>query len=210
MGRRILIGLLWTALLLGNVPGKAAEGDPAPAAPAPGEAAAPAGGTAPDGAAASPETSAPTAKPTIERIEMAPEPIPPAPAGTAPASEPPVPERRRAAVESPAPVPTDLIRSAEGGDAAAQLELGILYEYGYGMKGRKIEALAWYLAAADQGNAKAIQHRDKLLKQLGSKDVAAAKARSRSIRRNTVTAPPPRATPPPPGDDSTKLGPPAQ
>jgi hypothetical protein len=196
MSRRILIGLLWTALAFAHTSGQAAEGGPAPGAiPEPAE---------------PPESSAPTAGPTIERIEMAPEPLPPAPAGTAPAPMMPAPAPeaapvpRSAPAETDAPFPTGLMRSAEAGDAAAQLELGILYEYGYGMKGRKVEALAWYLAAADQGNAKAIQRRDKLLRELGSLDVAAAKAKSKGIRRSVVV---PRPAPEP---ETEKLGPPAQ
>jgi hypothetical protein len=50
-----------------------------------------------------------------------------------------------------------LVASAESGDAAAQLELGILYYNGRADSHRAdyTEALKWFQRAADQGNAKA-------------------------------------------------------
>lgn len=48
------------------------------------------------------------------------------------------------------------------GDAEAQLEMGILYEFGFGMPNNKAPALAWYRLAAEQGNAKAAARRDAL------------------------------------------------
>jgi TPR repeat protein len=48
------------------------------------------------------------------------------------------------------------------GDAEAQLEMGILYEFGFRMPNNKAPALAWYRLAAEHGNAKAAARRDAL------------------------------------------------
>ena len=47
---------------------------------------------------------------------------------------------------------------AEGGDARAQILLGILYEYGSGVPRDDAEAVRWYRLAAEQGSANAIQY----------------------------------------------------
>jgi len=57
-------------------------------------------------------------------------------------------------VEDPAGL-ENLRKAAEGGDADAMLELGILYEFGYQMPDNKPPALAWYRLAAEAGNPKA-------------------------------------------------------
>lgn len=57
----------------------------------------------------------------------------------------------------------ELIRAAaEAGDAEAQLELGILFDYGFNYKDNEIPALTWYMLSANQGNAKAARLRDAL------------------------------------------------
>lgn len=57
----------------------------------------------------------------------------------------------------------ELIRAAaEAGDAEAQLELGILFDYGFNYKDNEIPALTWYMLSANQGNAKAASLRDAL------------------------------------------------
>jgi len=43
---------------------------------------------------------------------------------------------------------------AESGDAAAQAELGVLYQLGDGAAQDDAEAFAWYQKAANQGNAR--------------------------------------------------------
>ena len=53
---------------------------------------------------------------------------------------------------------THLVQAAERGDAAAQFNLGILYENGlddsrYAVEGNRPEAMRWLLAAAEQGLA---------------------------------------------------------
>lgn len=68
-----------------------------------------------------------------------------------------------------------LKRAAEAGDVSAQYEIGVLYEFGYRMKTHLIPALAWYMAAADNGDARAIKRRDALMSQLTSEQVEEAK-----------------------------------
>jgi TPR repeat protein len=50
----------------------------------------------------------------------------------------------------------ELVSAAENGDAAAQFNLGIVYDYrfddnGYPIEGNRQEAMRWLLAAAEQG-----------------------------------------------------------
>lgn len=68
-----------------------------------------------------------------------------------------------------------LKRAAESGDVGAQYEIGVLYEFGYRMKTHLIPALAWYMVAADNGDARAIKRRDALMTQLTSEQVEEAK-----------------------------------
>ena len=49
----------------------------------------------------------------------------------------------------------DLIRSAEQGDADAQLSLGGMYDNGEGVPQDYVQAVKWYRLAAEQGNAMA-------------------------------------------------------
>jgi TPR repeat protein len=91
----------------------------------------------------------------------------------------------------------DIRAAAEAGDAEAQLELGILYEYGFGMKDNEVVALAWYLLAAERGSPRAVTRRDLLLNRLAPKDVEAAQnLRARLLK--TPAAPPAPAAPAPP------------
>jgi hypothetical protein len=93
--------------------------------------------------------------------------------------------------------PDAVRQAAEAGDANAQLNLGILYEYGFHMKGNKVEALAWYIAAADQGLPKAVQYRDKLMKELTSAQVEQAREKAKTIPRAPKSTAPSEAPPPP-------------
>ncbi len=68
-----------------------------------------------------------------------------------------------------------LKRAAESGDVSAQYEIGVLYEFGYRMKTHLIPALAWYMVAADNGDARAIKRRDALMTQLSSEQVEEAR-----------------------------------
>ena len=76
--------------------------------------------------------------------------------------------------------PTDLLNAAKRGDTSAQLDIAILYEYGYNMPDNKVYALAWYILAADS-SAKAATHRDKLMSELSAKQVERAKSMSKTL-----------------------------
>jgi len=66
----------------------------------------------------------------------------------------------------------DYIRhAAEAGNAEAQLELGILFQYGFNYKDNEIPALTWYTLSANQGNAKAGKLRDALKAKMTDKDI---------------------------------------
>jgi TPR repeat protein len=69
----------------------------------------------------------------------------------------------------------DLIRhAAEAGNAEAQLELGILFQYGFNYKDNEVPALTWYTLAANQGNARAGKLREALMKKMTEKEVEEA------------------------------------
>lgn len=68
----------------------------------------------------------------------------------------------------------DIRRAAEAGDAAAQLELGILFQYGFNYKDNEIPALTWYMISANQGSAKAVKLRDALKAKMTEKEVQEA------------------------------------
>lgn len=73
------------------------------------------------------------------------------------------------------PVSLDQLRvAALKGDADAQLELGMLYEYGFNFTANRAPAFAWYTVAAEHGNAKAAQRRDALRPQLNAKEIEEA------------------------------------
>jgi TPR repeat protein len=66
----------------------------------------------------------------------------------------------------------DRIRAAaEAGNAEAQLELGILFQYGFNYRDNEIPALTWYMLSANQGNAKAASLRDTLKAKMSEKEV---------------------------------------
>lgn len=66
---------------------------------------------------------------------------------------------------------TDITAAAQRGDVEAQHELGILYEFGYGMANNQIAALAWYSVAAQQGHAEAAARRDILKARMPQGDI---------------------------------------
>lgn len=79
-----------------------------------------------------------------------------------------------AAAEDPAGLDT-LRAAATRGDIEAQLELGILYEYGFRHADHLVPALAWYLRAADMGNPEAAKRRDALMGKLPPAEVEQAR-----------------------------------
>ena len=99
---------------------------------------------------------------------------------------------------------TDITAAAQRGDAEAQHELGILYEFGYGMVNNQIAALAWYNVAAQQGHAKAATRRDILKARMPQSDIDKAGAMSaRLLAKQPAAAKvsdPSETTPPAPGN----------
>jgi TPR repeat protein len=75
--------------------------------------------------------------------------------------------------------------AAEQGQADAQYELGVLYEFGYNFTDHLVSAYAWYSRAADQGNAAAAQRRDLLKGQLSPSDLERAQAQLRAPAKST-------------------------
>ncbi len=65
-------------------------------------------------------------------------------------------------------------QAAARGNAADQLEMGILYEFGYKMPKNDVSALAWYLLSAEQGNELAIKRRDHLKSRMKPDEIEAA------------------------------------
>ena len=68
----------------------------------------------------------------------------------------------------------DIRRAAEAGDTEAQLELGVLFQYGFNYKDNEIPALTWYMLSANQGNTKAVRLRDALKAKMSEKEVQEA------------------------------------
>lgn len=92
--------------------------------------------------------------------------------------------------------PVELLNAAKRGDTAAQLEVAILYEYGFNMRDNEVYALAWYLIAADS-STKAATHRDKLLKKLSPAQVDRARSISKTLAASIKPAPAPEQVPAP-------------
>ena len=106
-----------------------------------------------------------------------------------------------------------LRQAATEGNSEAQLEIGILYEFGYNMPKNDVTALAWYLRAADQGNVLAVARRDQLKSKMKPEEIEAAEKMSAGLVPNKpekaeapAAAP---ATPPPASPEPAKETPPS-
>lgn len=75
--------------------------------------------------------------------------------------------------------------AAERGQADAQYELGILYEFGYNFPDHAVAAYMWYSRAAGQGNAAAAKRRDLLKAQLSPSELERAQAASQTPAGST-------------------------
>lgn len=84
----------------------------------------------------------------------------------------------------------DIRRTAEAGDREAQLELGILFQYGFNYKDNEIPALTWYSLSANQGNPKAVRLRDALKAKMSEKDVQEALEQVASFKPKGTLSPP--------------------
>ena len=73
-------------------------------------------------------------------------------------------------------------RTAETGDRDAQLQLGILFQFGFNYKDNEIPALTWYSLSANQGHPRAIGLRDALKSKMTEKDVQEAQEQIASFK----------------------------
>lgn len=84
----------------------------------------------------------------------------------------------------------DIRRTAEAGDRDAQLQLGILFQYGFKYKDNEIPALTWYSLAANQGHPRALGLRDALKAKMTEQDVQEALEQVASFKaKGTAAAP---------------------
>jgi TPR repeat protein len=84
-------------------------------------------------------------------------------------------------------------QAAAQGSSDAQLEMGILYEFGFNMPKNSVTALAWYLRAVEQGNALAARRRDQIMSGMKPEEIEAAQKLSQEL---AAQAPPATATSP--------------
>ena len=87
---------------------------------------------------------------------------------------------------------------AKGGNVTAQLDMGILYEYGFNFPDNKAPALAWYTLAAEQGSELAAKRRDVIKGKMTPTEIAEAnKLRESLSAKAPMTEPvaPPPAKP---------------
>jgi len=101
--------------------------------------------------------------------------------------------------------------TAEKGDADAQLEMGILYEFGFNMPKNSVTALAWYLRAVEQDNAFALKRRDAIQSGMSPEQIEAARKLAQELAAQSppvTTAPPPAPTEPAAPPEAPLAGPP--
>ena len=101
----------------------------------------------------------------------------------------------------------DIRRTAEAGDREAQLELGILFQYGFNYKDNEIPALTWYSLSANQGNARAQRLRDALKAKMTEKEVQEAMEQVATFKPKGT---PPAAAPAPVRTPAPEPVPPVQ
>jgi TPR repeat protein len=106
-------------------------------------------------------------------------------------------------------------QAAEQGSADAQLDMGILYEFGFNMPKNSVTALAWYLRAVEQGSALAARRRDQIMSGMSPEEIEAAQKLSLELAQTpqATTTPPaaepaPAPTEPVPAQEAPLAGPP--
>jgi TPR repeat protein len=107
-------------------------------------------------------------------------------------------------------------QAAAQGSADAQLEMGILYEFGYNMPKNNVTALAWYLRAVEQGSALAARRRDQIMAGMKPEEIEAAQKLSQELAAQAPPAtttspaaePAPAPTEPAPAAEAPLAGPP--
>lgn len=99
-------------------------------------------------------------------------------------------------------------QAALRGDVQKQVELAVLYQYGFGLEKNEVPALAWYMIAAEQGDAVAVQRRDALRAAMAPAAVEAATREIAVLRQQmSVPASPPSANAAPPASAETAPNP---
>ena len=96
--------------------------------------------------------------------------------------------------------PEDVQQAAENSDVEAQLEMGILYEYGFPASQNNVSALAWYLLAAEGGSTKAMHRRDRLISKMTPAEVGQARQQSGTLVKRQPAAIASPSEPPPTTD----------
>ncbi|MFQ5994654.1 MAG: hypothetical protein ACE5K1_06130 [Acidiferrobacterales bacterium] len=82
--------------------------------------------------------------------------------------------------------PEDVLQAAKAGNPEAQLEMGILYEFGFFLEDNQVPALAWYMLAAEQGNQKATQRRDTLMSRMSQAQIDQARTHSAQLAHSAT------------------------
>ncbi len=77
--------------------------------------------------------------------------------------------------------PEQVLQAAKAGNAQAQLEMGILYEFGFNLPEHNVPALAWYMLAAKQGEEKAVKRRDLLMSRMTQSEIEQARRESETL-----------------------------
>lgn len=103
--------------------------------------------------------------------------------------------------------PEEVLLAAQNGDVQAQLEMGVLYEYGFPAAQSNVTALAWYLLAAEAGDTNATKRRNRLVSKMAGEKIEQARQQSLTLRRRDTAPPVTPLEPPtevPPGSDTSE------
>jgi len=98
---------------------------------------------------------------------------------------------------------------AERGNVNAQLDMGILYEYGFNFPDNKAPALAWYTLAAQQGSELAAKRRDTIKGKMLPAEIAEADRLTQTLAAKASSSAPAAPTPTPAAGEPAATPPPA-
>lgn len=103
-------------------------------------------------------------------------------------------------------------KTAEQGNTEAQVDMGILYEFGFNMPKNDVNALAWYMRAAEQGNALAVARRDQLRSRMKPEEIEAAQKLSQelAVKNPEIMETPKQSDASPPAESSPTPPPPEE
>ena len=80
--------------------------------------------------------------------------------------------------------PEELRKAAVEGDADAQFGLGVMYQHGLGVSKDYVEAYAWYILAAAQGEEMAVEAKDRLKSEMTAAQLTAAQDLAAELREH--------------------------